>query len=187
MKSIPFSPNWDDAAGTPAPPLAVDLRLGEVSDAALAEMQRVVVAEDDPVSREILVSMLRKWGYEVIVAEDGREAMEVLRAQTAPVLAVLDWMMPGMEGPEICRRVREISKSVYILLLTARAGKDRVVEGLKAGADDYLSKPFDKDELRARLHVGARILDLQSALNARVAELEAALAENRTLKLQLPL
>jgi DNA-binding response OmpR family regulator len=131
--------------------------------------------------------MLRKWGYEVIVAADGREAMEALRAQTEPVLAILDWMMPGMEGVEICRRVREISKSVYILLVTARSGKEQIVEGLRAGADDYLTKPFDKEELRARLSVGARILDLQTTLSARVAELEAAMAENRALKLQLPL
>ncbi len=120
-------------------------------------------------------------------AADGREAMEILRAQTEPVLAILDWMMPGMEGVEICRRVREVSKSIYILLVTARAGKEQVVEGLRAGADDYLTKPFDKEELRARLSVGARILDLQTALSARVAELEAATAENRALRLQLPL
>jgi len=153
----------------------------------MAALRKVVIAEDDPASREILTSLLGKWGYQVIVAADGQEAMEALRAQTEPVLAILDWMMPGMEGPEICRRVREISKSVYILLLTARAGKDRVVEGLRAGADDYLSKPFDKDELRARLSVGGRILDLQATLKARVAELEATQNENRELKLQLPL
>ena len=147
----------------------------------------MIVAEDDPVSREILTTLLRKWGYEVIVAADGREAMEALRAQTEPVLAVLDWMMPGIEGPEICRRIREIAKSVYILLVTARAGKEQVVEGFKAGADDYVAKPFDKDELRARLSVGARILNLQTVLNARVKELEAAMAENRALKLQMPL
>lgn len=146
-----------------------------------------MIAEDDPVAREILVSLLGKWGYKVIVAGDGQEAMEALRAQTEPVLAVLDWMMPGMEGTEVCRRVREISKSVYILLLTARAGKERIVEGLRAGADDYLAKPFDKDELRARLSVGARILDLQTTLTARVRELEAALEENRELRMQLPL
>lgn len=138
-------------------------------------------------SREILTSLLGKWGYQVVVAADGREAMEALRAQTEPVLAILDWMMPGMEGVEICRRVREISKSVYILLVTARAGKEQIVEGLRAGADDYLTKPFDKEELRARLSVGARILDLQTALSARVCELEEAMAENRALKLQLPL
>ena len=146
-----------------------------------------MVAEDDPVSREILTSLLKKWGYDVIAASDGREAMEALRSQSDPVLAVLDWMMPGLDGPEICRRVREINKSAYILLVTARTGKDQVVEGLKAGADDYVIKPFDKDELRARLNVGARILDLQSTLSARVTELEAAMAENRALKLQMPL
>jgi phosphoserine phosphatase RsbU/P len=146
-----------------------------------------LIADDDPVSREILARMLGQWGYDVVAAADGREAMEALRAQTEPVLAILDWMMPGMEGPEICRRVRGIHKSAYILLLTARSGKDRLVEGLEAGADDYLSKPFDKDELHARLRVGARILDLQAMLNARVLELEAALEENRTLRLQIPL
>jgi DNA-binding response OmpR family regulator len=187
MNSIPFSPNWDAVAATAGQPSPADIRLGDKSDAGLAAERKVLVAEDDPVSREILTSLLGKWGYKVIVASDGCEAMEALRAQTDPVLAIVDWMMPGMEGTEICRRVREINKSVYILLLTARAGKERVVEGLKAGADDYVSKPFDKDELRARLSVGARILDLQCALNARVAELEAALAENRTLKLQMPL
>ena len=150
-------------------------------------MRKVVIAEDDAISREILASTLSKWGYQVIVAADGREAMEALRAQHEPILAILDWMMPGMEGPEICRRLREISKSAYILLLTARAGKERLVEGLRAGADDYLTKPFDKEELRARLTVGARILGLQESLNARVQELEAALAENRQLKLQMPL
>ncbi len=169
------------------PPPLPETRLGEKTDAGLAALRKVVVAEDDAVSREILASTLGKWGYQVIVAADGREAMEALRAQNEPVLAILDWMMPGMEGPEICRRLREISKSVYILLLTARAGKERLVEGLRAGADDYLTKPFDKEELRARLSVGARILALQESLNARVEELETALAENRELKLQLPL
>lgn len=153
----------------------------------MAAARKVIIAEDDPVSREILASLVRKWGYQVVAAADGREAMEALRAQTEPVLAILDWMMPGMEGVEICRRVREISKSVYILLVTARAGKEQIVEGLRAGADDYLTKPFDKEELRARLSVGARILDLQTALSARVRELEEAMAENRALKLQLPL
>ncbi len=166
---------------------AAETSPGQLSETSLACGRKVVVAEDDPVSREILTSLLKKWGYTVIAAADGREAMEALRSQTDPVLAVLDWMMPGLDGPEICRRVREINKSAYILLVTARAGKEQVVEGLKAGADDYVVKPFDKDELRARLTVGARILDLQSSLSARVQELEAAMAENRALRLQLPL
>ena len=146
-----------------------------------------MVADDDPVSREILSALLSKWRYHVLAAEDGFEAMELLRAQKQPVLAVLDWMMPGIEGVEICRRIREINKSVYIILLTARSSKERIVEALDAGADDYLAKPFDKGELRARLNVGRRLLTLQASLAARVAELEATQQENRELKLRIPL
>lgn len=147
----------------------------------------MIVADDDPVSREILAGLLGKWRYEVLPANDGREAMELIRAQTAPVLAVLDWMMPGLEGIEICRRAREINKAIYILLLTARNSKERIVEALDAGADDYLSKPFDKEELRARLNVGARLLSLQANLALRVAELEATQQENRELRLKIPI
>ncbi len=96
-------------------------------------------------------------------------------------------MMPGLEGTEICRRVREINKSVYIILLTARTSKERIGEALEAGADDYLAKPFDKGELRARLNVGLRLLSLQASLAARIEELEATQAENRELKLRIPL
>ena len=156
-------------------------------DYSAAPQFRVVIADDDPVSRDILSLLLAKWNYEVLVANDGREAMELLRAQTAPVLAVLDWMMPGLEGPEICRRVREISKSVYIVLLTSRTSKERIVEALEAGADDYLAKPFDKEELRARLKVGLRLLALQASLAARIVELEATQQENRELKLRIPI
>lgn len=147
----------------------------------------MVVADDDAVTREMVSGLLRKWGFTVITAVDGREAMEALRAQTKPVLAVLDWMMPGLQGPDICRRVRDVNRSVYIVLLTSRNDKERMIEGLRAGADDYLTKPFNTAELHARLNVGARIIGLQSALAARVAELEKLLAENRELKLQLPL
>ncbi len=145
------------------------------------------MADDDPVSREILSALLSKWHYHVLLAENGHEAMELLRAQSQPVLAVLDWMMPGIDGVEICRRIREINKSVYIILLTARSSKERIVEALDAGADDYLAKPFDKGELRARLNVGLRLLTLQAVLAARVAELEATQRENRELKLRIPL
>jgi CheY-like chemotaxis protein len=112
-------------ATTAASPASAETRLGQLSEGSLAFGRKVVVAEDDPVSREILTSLLKKWGYDVIAAADGREAMEALRSQTDPVLAVLDWMMPGMDGPEICRRVREINKSAYILLVTARTVKNR--------------------------------------------------------------
>jgi two-component system cell cycle response regulator len=134
---------------------------------------RIMVAEDDPVSRRILGSFLGKWGYDVIQAVDGSEALAILQADDAPPLAVLDWMMPGLEGPEICREVRKNSERAYsyLLLLTARSQKEDVLKGLEAGADDYLTKPFDAQELRARLHVGQRILDLQRNLLAATDEL----------------
>jgi DNA-binding response OmpR family regulator len=132
-------------------------------------------------------TLLEKSGYRVLAAADGREAMELIRAQEGPTLAVIDWMMPGLDGIEICRRVREANKVVYIILLTARGGTERIVEGLDAGADDYLVKPFDKEELRARLQVGARIINLHIALAERVEQLEEALEENRHLKFRMPL
>ena len=113
--------------------------------------------------------------------------MSILRGNSAPSLAILDWMMPGMDGLAICRRMREVEKSVYIILLTARSSKTDVVEGLRAGADDYLIKPFDKDELHARILVGLRMIGLQTALARRINELEAATFEIKHLKLQVPL
>lgn len=134
-----------------------------------------------------MIAVLENFGYRVIATRDGREAMEMIRAQTTPALAVVDWMMPGLDGIEICQRVREADKVIYIIMLTARGGTERVVEGLEAGADDYLTKPFDKHELHARLRVGARIIQLHIALAERVADLEAAMSEIGTLRLQLPL
>jgi len=133
----------------------------------------ILVAEDDPVSRRMLEVFLKKWGYRVAVATDGLEALRILGGNDAPSLAILDWMMPEMEGPEVCRRVREHSGRpyIYILLLTARTLKDDLLRGLASGADDYLTKPFDAQELRARLHVGQRILDLQRNLISAQEEL----------------
>ncbi|HVB87617.1 MAG TPA: diguanylate cyclase [Candidatus Dormibacteraeota bacterium] len=129
-------------------------------------LNRILIAEDDPISRRLLQAFLTKWGYQVEVAVDGSEAVAKLEQPGAPQLAVLDWMMPGLEGPEVCRRVRQIADRpyTYILLLTARGQKDDLLRGLEAGADDYLTKPFDSQELRARLNVGERILDLQRNL-----------------------
>lgn len=187
MQPIPFSPNWipfpDGASPTGGRSASSEDGRGVEETHSLP----VIVAEDDPVSRELVRTLLEKWGYRVIVTSDGREAMEAIRAQTAPALAVLDWMMPGMDGLQICRRVREANKVLYIILLTARGGKERLIEGLEAGADDYLMKPFDKEELRARLQVGARIIALHMTLAARIQQLEAASSEIRSLKLQLPL
>ncbi|MGI9086447.1 MAG: response regulator [Chthoniobacterales bacterium] len=90
-----------------------------------AEPLKVIVADDDPISREIVSSLMKTWGYQTLITRDGREAMEVLRAQTTPTIALLDWMMPGMDGIEVCRRVRETGKPVYLLLLTSRSGKNK--------------------------------------------------------------
>jgi two-component system, cell cycle response regulator len=132
------------------------------------ERKRVLIAEDDPLSRRLLEAVLAKWGYEVTVVADGLEALRLLDTADAPRLAVLDWMMPGMEGVEICKRLREHKDRpyVYVLLLTGRSQKQDLLRGLELGADDYLTKPFDTQELRARLHVGGRILSLQDDLLA---------------------
>ena len=135
---------------------------------------RILVAEDEAVSRELICVRLAQWGYEVIATQNGTEAMAALRKKDAPSLAILDWMMPGMDGLEICRRIREVDRVLYIILLTARSSKANVIEGLGAGADDYLIKPFDKDELHARILVGSRVMSLQASLSDRVKELEAA-------------
>lgn len=127
---------------------------------------RILIAEDDPVSRRLLQAMLSKWGHEVVVTCDGKEAWEELQNPDPPRLAILDWMMPGMDGPQVCRQVRSRCKEhyIYIILLTAKSQKQDAIDGLSAGADDYVSKPFDANELRVRLNTGARILKLQSEL-----------------------
>lgn len=148
---------------------------------------RILVAEDDPVSRKLISTRLTKWGYDVVITDDGAEAMSVLRGCDAPSLAILDWSMPKMDGLEICRRVREAEKIVYIILLTARASKENIIEGLRAGADDYLVKPFHTEELQARILVGLRVMTLHETLVDRVKALEAAAFEIESLKLQIPL
>src|SRR3984885_10996189 len=135
--------------------------------------KRVLVAEDDPVPCHLLKSILAKWDYDVIVHTDGAAALKALETDDAPRLAILDWMMPGMEGPQICARIRERTNRayIYVLLLTARSEKRDLLHGLELGADDYLTKPFDSEELRARLLVGERILTLQDDLIAAREEL----------------
>ena len=129
---------------------------------------RVLVAEDDPVARRVVMSFLDKWGYEVMAVADGAEAWRILESHDSPRLALLDWMLPGLEGVEVCRKVREdpARPYVYILLLTAVSQKQDLLTALDAGADDYLVKPFDAAELRARLHAGRRILAAQDELIA---------------------
>jgi two-component system cell cycle response regulator len=135
--------------------------------------KRVLIAEDDPISRRLLEVLLVKWGFEVELAATGLEALQLLERIDAPRLALLDWMMPGMEGTQVCRKLRELKDRpyVYVLLLSGRTQKEDLLQGLDSGADDYLTKPFDSQELRARLHVGRRILDLQDKLISAGEEL----------------
>jgi sigma-B regulation protein RsbU (phosphoserine phosphatase) len=150
---------------------------------------RILIAEDDRVSRRLLESHLLKWGHEVVVVEDGGQALSALQRDDAPELAILDWMMPGMDGVEICRRIRAggSSRPLHIILLTARISREDLVEGLEAGADDYVTKPFDPPELRARVRVGMRIIELQRDLQERVRELEEALEQVDHLQGLLPI
>ncbi len=150
---------------------------------------KILIAEDDPISSRVLGVTLQKWGYELAVTSDGDAALAALQAEDAPPLAILDWMMPGMDGVEVCRRVRQTARPVptYIILLTAKSGKEDIVAGIEAGANDYLTKPFDRNELRVRVRVGVQMIELQMSLAARVRELEEALAEVNQLHGILPI
>jgi CheY-like chemotaxis protein len=150
---------------------------------------RILIAEDEPVSRRLLQKSLEGWGYETELCSDGLQAWDALQHADAPTIAVLDWMMPGMDGPDICRGIRESgqARQPYLILLTGRTRMQDIVTGLKAGADDYLTKPVDRDELEARLGVATRIVQLQQRLALRVSELEQALSRVRQLQGLLPI
>ena len=127
---------------------------------------KILIAEDDPVSRRLLQATLVKWSYDVVVAHDGVETWEALQDKDAPKLAILDWMMPGMDGVEICRKIRQRKETpyTYIILLTTKSEKEDIIKGMNAGADDYITKPFVPQELKVRLRAGRRIIELQTAL-----------------------
>jgi sigma-B regulation protein RsbU (phosphoserine phosphatase) len=150
---------------------------------------KILIAEDDPVSRRLLQATLEKWDHDVIAAEDGLAAWEALSSREPPQLLVLDWMMPQLDGVALTRRIRarDDGQLFYILLLTAKMQMEDIVTGLNAGADDYLTKPFQRDELHARIGTGIRILTLQRDLDDRIRELEQALAEVRQLSGLLPI
>jgi phosphoserine phosphatase RsbU/P len=148
---------------------------------------KILIAEDSATQRQLLASVLKKWGYEVQAVEDGNQAVEALAQPDAPRLALLDWMMPGMTGPEVCQHVRKTDPGAYLILLTARDEKEDVAAGLDQGADDYVTKPWNRHELRARLDAGTRILTLQEELARRVFDLEAAMQHVKTLQGLLPI
>ena len=150
---------------------------------------RVLIADDDVVLRHSLKVHLERWSYRVDECGDGREAWKAMHGPKAPAMAVIDWNMPGMDGPTICQELREVPAlaAMYVILLTSNNEQKDVVAGLESGADDYIVKPFDWNELRARLRIGARIVGLQQALAARVSELQVALANVRQLSGLLPI
>lgn len=127
---------------------------------------RVLIADDSSVSRHLLEATLRKWGYQVVAVEDGEKAWKVLQRDDRPDVVILDWVMPGLTGPEVCRLVRRqnTGKYTYLILLTSKSLKQELIEGMEAGADDYLTKPFDQHELQVRLRAGVRVVDLQTQL-----------------------
>jgi len=150
---------------------------------------RILVAEDSRVSRFLLETNLKKWGHEPVLTVDGTEAWEIMQREDAPALAILDWMMPGRDGLELCRlaRARTDAPPLYIILLTARTDRQDTIDGLGAGANDFVTKPFDPAELRARVSVGVRVVELQGELAARIDDLEQALARVDQLHGILPI
>lgn len=149
---------------------------------------KLLVADDDLTSRTLLAAVARKWGYDSIAVEDGVEAWEILQKPDAPLLLLIDWEMPRLNGLDLCKRLREIDTKnpSFIILLTSRSETDDVVEGLEAGANDYIVKPFVNAELKARLHVGLRMLELQGELKKAqdVLTYEKEVIENIILKMR---
>jgi len=150
---------------------------------------RVLIAEDDKTSRKLLTAILEKQGHDVVTTVDGEEALGKLRETGAPRLAIVDWMMPRLDGLELCRKIRaqETDRPPYLILLTALGDTSNIVEGLDAGADDYIVKPFDPVELRARIDAGERVLALRDRLASQAEELRLAMAKIKTLSGLVPI
>ena len=152
-------------------------------------MIKVVVAEDDPTTQTLIIRSLSKMGYQATACSDGDKALQILQNSDTPTIALLDWMMPVLDGIQVCQTLRKSSSSkpLYLVLLTSKGEQDDIVKGFKAGADDYIVKPFDLEEFCARVRVGVRILDLQASLAARVQELESALQQVKQLRGMVPI
>jgi len=149
---------------------------------------KVLIAEDEPLFRKLLVKLLSS-EFELTVTEDGTTALARLREENGPVLAILDWVMPGMTGLEVCRQLRAHRRTagIYIILLTARNSAADIIAGLRAGADDYVTKPVQTEELRARVQLGCRIIELRAALKTEMGALAVALAREKLLLKRLAL
>lgn len=149
---------------------------------------RILIVDDDPVARRILQDAVGGLGHDVTLAEDGREAWALVQREPIDIL-MTDWVMPEMDGLELCRRVRarEDAPFTYVMLVTQRSATDDVVAGIMDGADDFLTKPYERAELRARLHAAERVVELERSLAERVRDLETALEEVATLRRLLPM
>ena len=150
---------------------------------------RILIAEDEPTSRLLLDRTLKQWDHEVVITENGREAREALAQEGAPQLAILDWDMPIEDGVEVCRWARSEPhlRQLYVIILTTKDSEDDIVQGLSSGANDYVTKPFARRELQARIDVGIRVVELQEELAQRIRDLEASIAREKTLKGLLPI
>lgn len=158
----------------------------------MKRVANILIAKYDPISRQLLQETLEKWGYQVQTKTNGADALTALLGEDAPLLAILDWMMPEHDGPEVCALLRKEAEATgrqvpYLILLTARANSEDCVLALDAGADDYVTTPFERGELRARIRVGFRIAELQRRLVERVTELEDAFARVKQLQGLLPI
>ena len=132
---------------------------------------RILLAEDDRIPLEALKSLLTKWGHDVVACSNGLEAWQILQRDDAPTMAILDWVMPGLEGVDICRKVRELPRNeqTYLILLTGKGSEKDIVTGLEAGADDYVVKPFNREELWARVREGVRFVEIQQKLSTTIS------------------
>ena len=151
---------------------------------------KILIAEDDFTSRALLAGLLKREGHEVTATVNGAEAWQALQRPAAPALAILDWMMPEMDGIEVVRRIRARQRTdppPYLIMLTCRDKKADIIAGLEAGADDYLAKPFDPGELRARIEVGRRMVEMEATLAAKIEELRKALEQIKTLRGIVPI
>ncbi len=150
---------------------------------------KILIAEDDAISRKLLEANLKKWGHEIESTSDGLEAWQILQREDSPRMAILDWMMPEIDGVELCKRVRGLEKKsyTYIILLTAKRHLDDIVKGLSLGADDYVTKPFNSLELKSRVKSGERIINLELKLADKIADLQDALDHVKQLQGLLPI
>ena len=138
---------------------------------------KILIAEDEYTTRLMVQVCLENWGYSIESVEDGKKAWDIINQKNPPQIAVLDWEMPGISGIDLCRKIKRLDRSspIHVILLTARDSKNDISQGFEAGADDYITKPFNDDELGARIRVAERIVTIQSSLNSSLEELREAL------------